>query len=75
MTDVLLARASDSPGYITLLLADPVGQAAAGDTVTAETPDGDVTLVLHGQRELDVPDTATRVQFPDGAEWKPSKKS
>lgn len=58
--------ASDSPGYRTLMLAEPIGHTQAGVDVLCELDGQTHTLHLHGQRTFDVP-TGCKVTFPDGS--------
>ena len=59
---------SDSPGYTRVMVRDPVGQTQAGAQVVAHYGNGQThELLLHGQKEFDVP-TGSRVVFPDGTE-------
>jgi len=63
---VIHQQDADIDGYKKVFLAYPVGPTNAGVEITAER-DGVVhTLILHGQREFDVPAGST-VTFPDGS--------
>lgn len=73
--DVLQVRPSDSPGYVRLVLSDPIGVPAAGAEVVAALPGGgEQRIIVHGQRELELLADATLVTFPDGSTFKPSTK-
>lgn len=75
MVNVLLVCSSDSKGQTRFLLADPIGKTQAGEYVTAELMDGgSFTILLHGQREFDIPGRIKAVSFPDGSTWTPKRR-
>lgn len=62
----LLVRDADSKGYTRYLFADPIGQNQAGVRVSAELDDGgEYEIILHGQREFDVPGKAKTLRLAD----------
>jgi hypothetical protein len=79
MTQVLLARDADSPGYTHFVVADPIVGLVQADTTDDQADDGlqpltGYSIELDGQREFDVPGTISSVTFPDGDSWTPPKK-
>lgn len=73
MSEVIHSKPSDSPGYVSITLDEPIGRAHAGAQLLIDHPehkntgreDGKIVHILHGQRELDVLAGST-VEFPDG---------
>ena len=68
VTRLLHHEPADSPGYTRLYMLEPIGTTQAGAVVkaTVESEDRAHEILLHGQREFDVPD-GSYVTFPDGS--------
>lgn len=78
MTQVLLVRPADSPGYTRFLVADAIVGQVVVDTVDHEADDGHepldgYSIQLEGQREFDAPGEIASVTFPDATVWTPDK--
>lgn len=59
LSEPLLVREADSPGYTRYLFADPIGTTQGGAIVEVEIEGGEsFVITLHGQREFDVPGKA-----------------